>query len=118
MSRVIRTSLIALMALGITQRVFAKAPFTREDPTGICARKLDWFDDHRQLQHHLETVIFKQSGTIRTDVRRKKLYERQVLRPYLPDMKPYTWFGAWISDTKIDQVHGPDCSKLPLIFER
>ncbi|WP_140849747.1 hypothetical protein [Sphingomonas glacialis] len=96
----------------------SSAAETRGDRTGICARKLNWIDAHRQEHHRLETVIVKQSAHVEADVRRLEFYEREVLKPYLPDMSSFSWFGAWVTDTSVDEVHGPDCSRLPRSVER
>lgn len=111
--------LITLPALATAQQPHSRKLSTGSiDRTGICARKLDWFDERHRLVHHLEVIIYRQSAHVAADVRRKAFYERNVLRPYLPHMKPYTWLGAWVSDTTADQVHGPDCLNLPRAFER
>jgi hypothetical protein len=112
------TTLIVLAALGVVSAAEAKALTDRGGRTGICARKLDWFDNQRQLQHHLETVIYERSAHTDADVRREDIYRRDVLNRYLPEMRPDIWVGAWVTDDNVDQAHGPDCLKLPTAHEK
>ena len=112
------TTLIVLAALGVVSAAEAKALTDRGGKTGICARKLDWFDNQRQLQHHLETVIYERSAHTDADVRREGIYRRDVLNRYLSEMRPDIWVGAWVTDDNVDQTHGPDCLKLPTAHEK
>lgn len=108
-------SLAAVIALVSAQQAASAEP---ADRTGLCARKVEWLNKAGEEQHILETVISHQSAHIENDVKRKAEYEREVGRPYLPDMKPYVWIGIWVSDAEMTEVDGPDCSMLPSISER
>lgn len=81
--------------------------------TGICFRRITALDRKGVVINRYETVLIKRSENLAADLKRVEKFTQKGSPVNSPDLKPFVWIGAAISDRSFDEVSGIDCSHLP-----
>lgn len=108
---------LGLLALSACSReaLQSTAP---ENATGVCYRRLEWFDAGA-LHDRFETLVVVQSSKSATDMARVTDMEEDGLgSPFRHHLVPNRWHSVWLTDTTHDFTHGPSCAHLPAYIER
>lgn len=112
-SKSLALSAFILLNLGLFFSHQAHCTPVLKDATGICFRRLVWTDRNGELRNYFEFVLVSQSSDTGKDVRRVKKLQSSPAKS--PDLTPFVWHSAWVTDSQIDAVNGPDCSALPIV---
>ena len=97
------TLLIGLAALALPAcRGEAFRSTAPENATGVCYRRLEWFDAGA-LHDRFETLVVVQSSKSATDIARVADMEEAGLgSPSRHHLVPNRWHSAWLTDTMHD----------------
>src|ERR1700761_5950835 len=69
-----------------------------EADTGICFRRITGFNSKGIVINRYEAVLVKRSSSLANDINRLEKFSQKGSPLNSPDMKPFTWIGASISD--------------------
>ena len=108
---------LAVLALSACNREAFRST-APENATGVCYRRLEWFDTGA-LHDRFETLVVVQSSKSAADMARVADMEEAGLRsPSRHHLVPNRWHSAWLTDNMHDFTHGPSCAHLPAFVER
>jgi hypothetical protein len=104
--------LLTLMS-GCERKTTTQAPpASLKDPTGICYRRIAWFQEGA-VHGRFEVILMRQSSSLAQDMARIEEVEHGQSGARSPDLTPNAWHSGWLADDHYDFTQGPDCSPLP-----
>lgn len=110
----LKAALLASIIL-FDQACFAKGILVNNDATGICFRRLAALNSEHAVIDRFEVVIIKSSSSLSRDIARVESISHEGSPLRNPDMKPFIWIPALITDSEYTEITNLDCSKLPVI---